>query len=572
MPWSGLVGGLTVVSPALFSSGLPVPAFWSVPGVPGFSWPSGLVWPAFSPGVGVTVLSVPFSPGLVLSGAPWPCWSVPGLVSVPWPGWVLFSGAGVTVVPAPAWLFWSGVVPGWGVVVPVWVPPWPCCSVLPGVWSGVVPGLVPASCPGAPVPFWSGVVASGLVWVSGLASVPWSGAVGGLTVVSPALFWSGVPVCWPVPAFWSVSGAPGFSWFSWPFGLVWPAFSPGVGVTVVPAPFSPGLVFSGVPVPVAPWPCWSLPGLVSVPWAGVPVCWPVPAFWSLPGLASVPWAGVPVAPWPAWVLFSGAGVTVVPAPAWLFWSVCWPCVPGVGLASAFVFGVEASGFDAPACVVSWPCWLLPGVWLASVLPGLAVSWPAVVSGLAGVPPVAPAWSCWLLLPVVGAGVTAVPAPFSPGLVSAPWAAVPVCWPVVAFWSAPGVPWPCWPALWAGVTEASAWLFWGVPAFCSAWLPAGVVPASGLAWAGAPVSCALLGVPVCAPPAWLFWSFWAPWAGVAVPGLPAAGWPVVSTVPTVSLWKPVPVVPWGFSSACACPKNKNEPTIIEAVPTVNFLIE
>ena len=311
VPWSGLVGGLTVVSPALFSSGLPVcwpvPAFWSVPGVPGFSWPSGLVWPAFSPGVGVTVLSVPFSPGLVLSGAPWPCWSVPGLVSVPWPGWVLFSGAGVTVVPAPAWLFWSGVVPGWGVVVPVWVPPWPCCSVLPGVWSGVVPGLVPASCPGAPVPFWSGVVASGLVWVSGLASVPWSGAVGGLTVVSPALFWSGVPVCWPVPAFWSVSGAPGFSWFSWPFGLVWPAFSPGVGVTVVPAPFSPGLVFSGVPVPVAPWPCWSLPGLVSVPWAGVPVCWPVVAFWSAPGV-----------PWPCWPAL-WAGVTE--ASAWLFWGV-----------------------------------------------------------------------------------------------------------------------------------------------------------------------------------------------------------------------------------------------------------
>ena len=504
-------------------------------------------------------------------------------------------------MPCPAWLFWSGVS-------------------VPGFWS--VPGL------GA-VP-WSGVVTPALLSVPGLVwfSLPaWFWLGEGVTVVpvpfSPVwVSWPGVPVwgvSWPC---WSVPGALGFSW---PFGVVWPGVPvapllvSGAGVPAVPAVPCPawllfsGAVVPGVPVapllvsgagvpavPAVPCPAWlslSAGGVTVVPafWlpaSGLACVSVVPVFWAVPvsvvpGLDWVPWVSCPVVPgcgvvaasllvlpgWVSWLF--GAGVAwlglVSPGVPAAFWAlpaevpVCspWSSVLGFSWSVVLVLGLAEPVVSVLGCVSGWdgvgvpaptvPAWAPWPVLLFSVVPGLDVaSWPVVASGF--VEAAGEVASFW------GLGVTVAPLPWS--AVSAwglawvsPVAVVGAVWPVPAVWVPCGVlvAWLSCPVVFGlgFVCVASAWLVWVPVASAVPWPWWSAVFVLAPSW---PV-CVAAGVPV---PAWLFWSW-----------LVVLGWPAVLTVPTASLCQVLPSVP---SSACACPKKRNEPTIIEAVPTVNFLIE
>ena len=379
----------------------------------------------------------------------------------------------------------------------------------------------------------------------------------------------------------------------------WLLFS---GAVVPGVPVAPLLVSgAGVPaVPAVPCPAWlslSAGGVTVVPafWlpaSGLACVSVVPVFWAVPvsvvpGLDWVPWVSCPVVPgcgvvaasllvlpgWVSWLF--GAGVAwlglVSPGVPAAFWAlpaevpVCspWSSVLGFSWSVVLVLGLAEPVVSVLGCVSGWdgvgvpaptvPAWAPWPVLLFSVVPGLDVaSWPVVASGF--VEAAGEVASFW------GLGVTVAPLPWS--AVSAwglawvsPVAVVGAVWPVPAVWVPCGVlvAWLSCPVVFGlgFVCVASAWLVWVPVASAVPWPWWSAVFVLAPSW---PV-CVAAGVPV---PAWLFWSW-----------LVVLGWPAVLTVPTASLCQVLPSVP---SSACACPKKRNEPTIIEAVPTVNFLIE
>ena len=484
-------------------------------------------------------------------------WLLLGFTWVPWPVWSASW-------PVIGLLFWSGL----GFTSASWFGAEPGLTVAPA-WS-VVPGADSSA-------FWlfCSVLPCCVFWLSAPAGVPvavWS--LLGFTWV-PWPVWS---ASWPVVGllFWSGLG---FTWVPW---LVFPG-------AVVPGSVTAGLFSSGFGE--------TSPGLVaplisSLPCPGVTVAlgWPVcsslafgvpVAAGSLLGFTWVPSLGVfsvlPVWPLGFWFPVSPV-VTVVP---WLLVGLI--CVPWSSAVFGLPVGVESpDGFTCPACVAVIP-------------PDCGEGW------------------AWLSSAVLGAGAVSVPAPSGFVAAGLPLACSPVVtagWPSV-LWvpaSAWGVSWPWLEASLPGWATEVPWgpLGWaaswpvvdvaGLPPFCSPLVPAAVTALSWL-WFSPP-ACGVFSAPGVPTPAWgaLFsWSagcvtaaFWSPawfsfgaswpvapgWLAVLCVSAPACGpscpWSALAGCPPVST---VPVVTLSNSSAwaCVCPKNKNDPTIIEAVPTVNFLI-
>ena len=600
--WS-LLGFTWVPWPVWFAS-CPVVGllFWSGLGFTSVSWfgadpgltvaPNWPLWLGLEPSCPVLPCSAFWSP--VAPWVPVAVWSVLGLTSASWlgvvpgltvaPAWSVVPGADgsafwlfCSVLPCSA--FWLPVAPWVPVAVwsllgftwvpwPVWFPSWPLVGVL--FWSGL--GLTSAS--------WLGVVL-GLTVAPAWSVVP--GADGWAfwlfcSVLPCCVFWLSVPAGVPV-AVWSVLGFTCVSWLVFPgavvpgsvaVGLFSSGFgdtSPGLlaplisslpcpGVTVaLGCPVCSPLVF-GVPVTAG-----SLLGFNWVPSLGVfsvlPV-WPL-GFWFPVSLvvAVVPWllVGLICVPWSSALFGSPVGVEspdgfTCPACVAVVPPVCgegWAWFSSALLGAGAVSALAPSGFVAaglpPACspvvTAGWPsvlwvpasAWGVSWPWLEASLPGwatevpwgplnCAASWPVV--DVAGLPP--------FCSPLVPAEVTAV---------SWLWFSPPAC----GVFSAPGVPAPTWGALFSWLAGCVTAAFWS-PAWFS----------FGASWPVTPGWLAVLCVsaPACGPSC--------PWSALA-------GCPPVSTVPVVTLSNSSACSAW----ACVCPKNKNDPTIIEAVPTVNFLI-
>ena len=299
-------------------------------------------------------------------------------------------------------------------------------------------------------------------------------------------------------------------------GFTW---VPSLGVFSVLPVWPLGFWFPVSPV-VAVVP-WLLVGLICVPWSsavfGLPVGVESPDGFTCPACVAV----VPPDCGEGWAWLSsavlGAGAVSVSAPSGFVAAGLPPaCSPVVTAGWPSVLWVPASAWG-----VSWP-WLEASLlgW-ATEVPwgplGCAASWPVV--DVAGLPP--------FCSPLVPAAVTAL---------SWLWFSPPAC----GVFSAPGVPAPAWGALFSWSAGSVTAAFWS-PAWFS----------FGASWPVAPGWLAVLCVsaPACGPSC--------PWSALA-------GCPPVSTVPVVTLSN-------SSAWACVCPKNKNDPTIIEAVPTVNFLI-